>query len=103
MRSRLREKKDRFDAGYDRAVGRARSEAAAVLADRKAQGTNMVGLFIGLLIAAIVVVQVFIPVLNDSIANSSVTGTAATILELLPLFAALLLLIALAAPLMRRI
>ncbi|WP_148414920.1 hypothetical protein [Haloferax sp. KTX1] len=65
--------------------------------------TNLVGLFIGLMIAAIVAIQVFIPVVNDAIASSNVTGTEATILGLLPLFAALLLLIALASPLMRRI
>lgn len=65
--------------------------------------TNLVGLFIGLLIAAIVAIQVFIPVVNDAIASSNVSGTTETILELLSLFAALLLLIALASPLMRRI
>lgn len=66
-------------------------------------GTNMVGLFIGLLIAAIVVLQVFIPVINDAISSSGISGTEQTIVELLPLFAALLLLIALAGPLMRRV
>lgn len=73
----------------------------------RAQGTNMIGLFIGILIAAIVVVQVFIPVLLDQISTLSSEytdiGTTITILELLPLFGALLLLIAMAAPLMRRI
>ena len=72
--------------------------------DKRAQmGGNMVSLFIGLLIAAIVVLQVFIPVINDAIASSGLTGTPQTIVELLPLFAALLLLIALAGPLMRRV
>lgn len=65
--------------------------------------TNLVGLFIGLMIAAIVAVQVFIPVVQDAIASANVTGTTATILDLLPMFAALLLLIALASPLMRRL
>lgn len=79
---------------------------AKLMADEKAQmggGTNLVGLFMGLLIAAIVAVSVFIPVVTDAIANSSVSGNTKTILDLLPLFAALLLLIALAAPLMRRV
>lgn len=71
--------------------------------DRGQMGTNMVGLFIGLLIAAIVVLQVFIPVINDAISSSGISGTEQTIVELLPLFAALLLLIALAGPLMRRV
>jgi len=66
-------------------------------------GSNLVGLFIGILIAAIVAIQVFIPVVNDAISSSSISGTPATVLELLPLFAALLVLIALASPLMRRV
>jgi hypothetical protein len=63
---------------------------------------NLAGLMIGLLIAAIIAIQVFIPVVNDAIASSNVSGTTKTILELLGLFAALLLLVALASPLMRR-
>lgn len=72
--------------------------------DNRAQmGGNMVSLFIGLLIAAIVVLQVFIPVVNDAIDDAGITGTEATVVELLPLFGVLLLLIALAGPLMRRV
>lgn len=77
--------------------------AAAKRGQAMGGGTNLVGLFMGLLIAAIVAISVFIPVVNDAISSSSVTGNTQTILELLPLFAALLLLIALASPLMRRV
>lgn len=63
----------------------------------------MVGLFIGLMIAAIVVLQVFIPVVDDAITDSGIEGTTLQIAELLPLFASLLLLIAMAGPLMRRV
>lgn len=66
-------------------------------------GGNMVSLFIGLLIAAIVVLQVFIPVVTDAIDTANLGGTEQTVVELLPLFAVLLLLIALAGPLMRRV
>ena len=66
-------------------------------------GTNMVGLFIGILIAAIVVLQVFIPVVNDAIADAALDGTVLQVAELLPLFASLILLIAMAGPLMRRV
>lgn len=69
---------------------------------RRAQ-SNLTGLFIGLLIAAIVAIQVFIPVVQDAINSANLSGTTLTVVELLPLFAALLLLIALASPLMRRI
>lgn len=65
--------------------------------------TNLVSLFIGLMIAAIIAIQVFMPVVNDAISSSNASGTTLTILDLLPLFAALLLLIALASPLMSRI
>lgn len=71
--------------------------------DDRGQGTNLVGLFIGLMIAAIVALQVMIPVVNDAIATSNITGTEATVAGLIPLFAILLLLISLASPLMRRI
>jgi len=69
----------------------------------QAMGSNLVSLVIGVMIAAIVVIQVFIPTVNDAISSSSVDGTTATILGLLGLFAALLVLISLASPLMRRI
>lgn len=75
----------------------------ALAMDDRAQGTNLVGLFIGILIAAIVAVDVFIPVIMSSKSDSNASATTLTILDLLPLFAALLLLIALASPLMRRI
>lgn len=71
--------------------------------DDRAQGGNLTSLMIGVLISAIVVIQVFIPTVNDAISSSSISGTAATVLELLPLFGALLVMIALASPLMRRV
>jgi E3 ubiquitin-protein ligase DOA10 len=73
------------------------------LAKEKRAQSNLTGLMLGILIAAIVGVNVFIPVVNDAINNSNASGTTLTILELLPLFAALLILVALASPLMRRL
>lgn len=66
-------------------------------------GGNLVGLFIGILIAAIVVLQVFIPVIDEMIVSSGIDGTTLQVAELLPLFASLILLIAMAGPLMRRV
>ena len=60
-------------------------------------------MFIGILIAAIVVLQVFIPVIDEMIASSEIDGTTLQVAELLPLFASLILLIAMAGPLMRRV
>ncbi|QLD84621.1 hypothetical protein HWV23_02750 [Natronomonas halophila] len=84
-------------------IKRLKEEARAFSAGTRGQGTNLAGLFIGLLIAAIIAVEVFIPVVLESVNSSNASGTTLTILELLPMFAGLLLLIALASPLMRRI
>jgi len=64
---------------------------------------NIGSLFIGIMVAAILGVGVAIPVILDVINNSNVTGTTATVLDLVPLFVGLLLLVALAGPLMRRV
>jgi len=55
------------------------------------------------MVAAILGVGVAIPVILDVIESSNVTGTTATVLDLVPLFVGLLLLVALAGPLMRRV
>lgn len=68
----------------------------------RAQG-NIGGLFIGVMVAAILGVAVAIPVVQDVINDSNVTGTTKTVLDLVPLFIGLLLLVALAGPLMRRV
>ena len=68
----------------------------------RAQG-NIGGLFIGIMVAAILGVAVAIPVILDVINDSNVTGTTKTVLDLVPLFVGLLLLVALAGPLMRRV
>lgn len=73
---------------------------STLAADNRAQTGNMTSLVIGILIAGLVIMEVFIPTITDAAAN--VSGTAGDIASLLPLFAALLLLIALASPLMRR-
>lgn len=93
---------DKFWSDLHQDLRGARTKSDFVHAANRAQ-TNLVGLFIGVLIAAIVAIQVFIPVVNDAIASSNVSGTTETILSLLGLFSALLLLISLASPLMRRI
>lgn len=69
----------------------------------QAGGRNLVSLFIGVMVAAIVAVQVVIPVITDAIASSNVSGIEATILGLVTTFIALLLLISVASPLMRRV
>ena len=78
--------------------------AAAVKSGKKDRGqTNLVGLFIGIMVAAVIGIEVVIPVINDAVSSSNASGTTLTILGLLGTFVALLLLIALASPLMRRL
>lgn len=55
------------------------------------------------MIAVILGVSVAIPVIQNAVDEAGVDGNTQTILELLPLFIALLLLLALAGPLMRRV
>lgn len=63
---------------------------------------NLSSLFIGIMVATIIGVAVVIPVINDTIEQSNISGTELTIIGLIPLFVALLLLISLASPLMKR-
>lgn len=82
------------------------SEARALLASMgfgdRAETGNLAGLIIGITIAAVVGVAVAIPVINDVVADSNATGTTLTVLDLLDLFVGLLILVAIASPLMRR-
>lgn len=55
------------------------------------------------MIAAVIAIQVVIPVISDALASSNVSGITATILGLVTTFIALLLLISVASPLMRRV
>lgn len=55
------------------------------------------GVVIGVMIAIIVIVAVALPVTEDVIAQSTSTGTTATILDLLPLFLGLAALVTVAA------
>ena len=64
--------------------------------------TNLAGLILGIVIAGIMGVAVAIPVLNDVIASANLSGTTATVVGLIPLFIGLLVLVAVASPLMNR-
>jgi len=62
---------------------------------KKAQ-SGLVAAFISILVATIVGVGVAIPVVQDTITNASLTGTTATIVNLLPLMIGLVLFVAVA-------
>jgi hypothetical protein len=64
---------------------------------------GVAGVFIGLLVAAIIGVEVVIPIIVEGVASSNMSGTAATVFGLIPMFVALLLLVAMASPLMGRV
>lgn len=74
---------------------------AEMAAQDRGQG-NLGQLAIGITIAAIIIVSVAIPVINDQVASANVSGTTATILGLITLFLALLLFVAVASPIMNR-
>lgn len=63
--------------------------------NKKAQ-SGLSGAFIGIMIAVIIGVGIAIPVVIDTIENSTVTGTTATILNYLPLLMGVVLLVAVA-------
>lgn len=65
--------------------------------------SSLVGVMIALMIGALVALEVVIPVIQDGIASANVTGTTATILGMIPMFVSILLLVAVASPLMSRV
>lgn len=71
--------------------------------DTRAQGgTNLVGLIIGIVVAAIVGIAVGIPVIQDAIAQANVSGTTALIVGFIPVMIGLMIFVATASPIMRR-
>lgn len=89
------------EAGLDVLAGVEESLFGRSVVAERAQG-NLAGLVIGITISAVVAVAVAIPVINDVTASSNATGTTKTVLDLLDLFVALLILVAIASPLMSR-
>lgn len=69
----------------------------------RGQSSNLVQLMMGVMIAGIVALNVFIPVINDAESNANLTSSESTIVGLLTLFAALLLLVSMAGPIMSRV
>lgn len=85
-------------------AGLAKTGASVQMGKYDRGQSNLVELMVGLLLAGIIAMAVFIPVwtdvLNDVSAN--LTGTQQTIAELIPLFIIILILVAAVAPLRRR-
>ncbi len=54
--------------------------------NEKAFSTSLVGAALGIVILVIVCFDVAVPVINDAIACASLTGTSATIANLIPTF-----------------
>lgn len=70
--------------------------------DRAQSGTNLAGYMIGFLVSAIIGIAVVIPTINDVLASANITGTTATILSYVTTLLAVLLLVAVAGPLLNR-
>jgi hypothetical protein len=80
-----------------------RKEHKRFAQDNSAQ-SNLVQLFLGIAIAFIVGVGVAVPILNDVIADTNFSNSMTeTVVGYVPLFLGLLLLVAVAAPIMRRV
>jgi hypothetical protein len=58
---------------------------------------------VGLVVAVVVGAGAALPVILELVNNSGASGTTRTVIELAPLFIALLLLVVFAGPLMRRV
>lgn len=54
--------------------------------------SNLITVFVGLMVVIIIAVSVVIPTINTTIANGNITGTPKTLLELVPLFLVLAIL-----------
>lgn len=74
-----------------------------LMTDDRAQGTNLVGLIIGIVVAAIVGIAVGIPVIQDVISSANLTGTTALIVGFIPVMIGLMIFVATASPIMRRV
>lgn len=81
---------------------RLRERLAKLKQDSRAQGGNLSGLMVGIAVAAIVGIGVAIPVVNQVISSSSVTGITATVLDFIPIMLGLLIFVAAASPIMNR-
>ena len=66
------------------------------MSNRKAQG-GLSAAFIGIMVAVIIGVGVTIPIVQQTIANSSITGMTATVLGYLPVILGIVLFVAAAA------
>jgi len=78
-----------------------RKALAKLKRDDKAQG-NLTGLMVGIAVAAIVGIGVAIPIINDVIASSNVSGITSTVLDFIPIMLGLLIFVAAASPIMKR-
>lgn len=59
---------------------------------RKKGFSNLISVFVGLMVVVIIAVSVVIPTINSTIASGNITGTPKTLLELVPLFLVLAIL-----------
>lgn len=63
-----------------------RKIAADYIGDERAFSTSLVGAALGIVILAIVVLDVAIPVVTSAISTANLTGTTLTIANLIPMF-----------------
>lgn len=71
--------------------------------DNRAQGAgNLVGLILGIVVAAIVGIGVGIPIINDVLSTANISGTTALIVGFIPTMLGLMIFVSTASPIMGR-
>jgi hypothetical protein len=70
--------------------------------ERAQAGGNLVSLIVGIAVASIVGIGVGIPIMNEVINTSNLTGITATVVNFIPVMLGLLIFVATASPIMRR-
>jgi VIT1/CCC1 family predicted Fe2+/Mn2+ transporter len=90
----------RVRMGYDVAAQMAQDSDFAQAERAQMAGGNLVSTVLGIAVAVIVAVGVSIPIVNDVIADSNLTGITATVVGFIPVMLGVLIFVATVGPIM---
>ncbi len=86
MASAMISRMNKIKALWIRSYAQGKRMAIAIIGDNHAFSTSLVGAALGIVILAIVVMDVAIPVITSAIQTANLTGTSAVIANLVPMF-----------------
>jgi hypothetical protein len=92
----------RVRAGYQLAAELFEADDRSFRRASRGQTGNLVSVVVGVAVAVIVGVGVAIPIVNDVIAQSNMSGITATIVGFIPVMLGVLIFVATVGPIMRR-